>query len=246
MVACGFSLKPEEIAEEINQVNKNTFKGYKMRIGRQNWVIDQEMIKTASQKWNQYLMIDAIMGTIRPAFKSDNWINKLEFISNFAINWLEEPLDPENINGLEEIKKLNSKIPIALGESLTGKLGIRSYLNNRYLDFLQLDVTNCGGISMLISMIPELLKSKKKITMHVWGSPLAFVANLKFASILENVEWIEYPGVKLHCFKKVESNYYSKTPNFKDYISEPNFTNINFIKIRDKHPFVPGTGFSMN
>ena len=96
------ALKPEEIAEEINQVNKNTFKGYKMRIGRQNWVIDQERIKTASQKWNQYLMIDAIMGTIRPAFKSNNWINKLEFISNFAINWLEEPLDPENINGLEE------------------------------------------------------------------------------------------------------------------------------------------------
>ena len=240
------AFKPEEIEEEINQVNKDTFKGYKMRVGRQNWVIDQERIKTASQKWDQCLMIDSIMGTIRPAFKPNDWINKLQFISKFAINWLEEPLDPENINGLEEIKKLNSKIPLALGESLTGKLGIRSYLNNQYLDFLQLDVTNCGGISMLISMLPELQKSKKKITMHVWGSPLAFAANLKFASILENVEWVEYPGVKLHCFEEEESIYYTKTPNFEDYISEPSFTNIDFLKIKEKYPFVSGTGFSLN
>lgn len=240
------ALNTQEIEEEINQVNKNIFKGFKMRIGRQNWDIDQERIRTVSKKWNQSLMIDAIMGTIRPAFTTIDWENKLQFISKFAIKWLEEPLDPENINGLEKLKKLNKKIPIALGESLTGKLGIRSYLNNKYLDFLQLDITHCGGISMLISMLPELKKSKKKITMHVWGSPLAFVANLKFASILENVEWVEYPGVKLHCFNEKDSNYYSNTPNFKDYINQPSFTNINFIKIKEQCPFISGTGFSMN
>lgn len=239
------AFKQQELEEEINKVNKNIFKGYKMRIGRQNWGIDQERIKTARKKWDQYLMIDAIMGTIRPAFKSNDWENKLEFISRYAISWLEEPLDPENINGLEEVKKLNNNIPLALGESLTGKLGIRSFLNNQYLDFLQLDITHCGGISMLISMMHELKKSKKRITMHVWGSPLAFIANLKFASILENVEWVEYPGVKLHCFEKEDSNYYSNVPDFKNYICQPSFTNINFTKTKEQYPFVSGTGFSL-
>ena len=114
-------------------------------------------------------------------------------------------------------------------------------MNNQYLDFLQLDITNCGGISMLISILPELQK-EKKITMHVWGSPLAFVANLKFASILENVEWVEYPGVKLHCFEEEDINYYANTP-ILEIISQPSFTKINFIKIKEKYPFVSGTGF---
>ena len=240
------AFKIQEIEEEINKVNKNIFQGYKMRMGRQSWDVDKERIKAAAEKWNQCIMIDAIMGTIRPAFKSNNWRNKLEFISKFAINWLEEPLDPDDINGLEEIKKLNNTIPLALGESLTGKLAIRTYLTNQYLDFLQLDVTHCGGISMLISMMNELQKSKKKITMHVWGSPLAFVANLKFASILENVDWVEYPGVKLHCFEREESNYYSNSPNFSEYVDQPSFTNINFEKIKEYFPFVPGTGFSIS
>ena len=99
---------------------------------------------------------------------------------------------------------------------------------------------------MLISMMTELQKSKKKITMHVWGSPLAFVANLKFASILENVEWVEYPGVKLHCFEKEESNYYSNSPNFSEYLDQASFTNINFREIKEYFPFVPGTGFSIS
>ena len=81
--------------------------------------------------------------------------------------------------------------------------------------------------------------------MHVWGSPLAFVANLKFASILPNVEWVEYPGVKLHCFTQIDKNYYSPEPDFQKYLNQPRFTDIDFLKIRDNFPYVPGTGFKM-
>ena len=58
--------------------------------------------------------------------------------------------------------------------------------------------------------------------MHVWGSPLAFSPNLKFASILQNVEWVEYPGVKLHCFDELDKNYYSNALILKN-----TYTNIN-------------------
>lgn len=236
---------PDEISQEIEGINTKIFKGYKMRIGKANWEYDLKRIESARNKWNQYLMIDSIMGTIRPAFKSNEWANKLNFLEKFNPLWLEEPLDPEDINGLKKLKNYNSKISIALGESLTGKLSIRAYLSNKNLDYLQLDVTNCGGISMLISMISELEKSNKKITMHVWGSPLAFSANLKFASILKNVEWVEYPGVKLHCFTKFDIEYYSKSPNFEKYLSDYSFTNIDFSKVKDQSPFVKGTGFIM-
>ncbi len=239
------AFNPDKITAEIETVNKQIFKGYKMRIGKANWDYDLKRIKSARKKWDQFLMLDSIMGTIRPPLETHEWSTKLSSLEEFNPLWLEEPLDPENIEGINKIKSFNFKISLALGESLTGKLGIRAYLNNENLDFLQLDVTNCGGISMLISMLPEIILSKKRITMHVWGSPLAFSANLKFASILKNVEWVEYPGVKLHCFDELDKNYYSNSPNFDKYLYEYKFTSIEFTEVKKKNPYVEGTGFIM-
>tara|TARA_A100001388_G_scaffold147349_1_gene109403 strand:+ start:346 stop:1485 length:1140 start_codon:yes stop_codon:yes gene_type:complete len=236
----------KEISEEISKVNPEIFSGYKMRIGKTNWEHDLERIKTSRKGWDRCLMLDAIMGTIRPPFTKKHWENKINSLDEFLITWLEEPIHPENIYDLKNLKVMYPKIDIALGESLTGKLEIRSYLNNKYLDILQLDVTHCGGISMLISMLPEIQKSNKRITMHVWGSPLAFSANLKFASILKNVEWVEYPGVILHAFTKFDTEYYDDSPNFQKYLIQPNFTSIDFLKVRDINPYVIGTGFQMD
>ena len=132
-----------------------------------------------------------------------------------------------------------------MGESLTGELEIKAYLNNPFLDFLQLDVTHCGGISMLLNLLPEIKKTKKIFTMHVWGSPLAFCANLQFASLLENIHWVEYPGVKLHCFNE-EQQYYSEEPDLLSYLDQKTFSTINFRNIEAANPFVEGTGFKLN
>ncbi len=241
--SAAFSSK--QITEEISKINTEVFSGYKIRIGKANWEDDLKRIKTSRQNWDKHLMLDAIMGTIRPPFTINNWKNKINSLDEFFIKWLEEPLHPDNIKDLKKLKDISSNINLALGESLTGKLEIRTYLNNKYLDILQLDVTHCGGISMLIEMLPEIEKSKKRISMHVWGSPLAFSANLKFASILKNVEWVEYPGVTLHCFKEFDKEYYLNTPNLKKYINQSSFSNIDFLKVRDKNPYVIGTGFLM-
>ena len=77
------------------------------------------------------------------------------------------------------------------------------------------------------------------------GSPLAFCANLQFASLIENIQWVEYPGVKLHCFNK-EQQYYSKEPDLLSYLNQKTFSTINFRNIEASNPFVEGTGFKLN
>ena len=239
------ALNTAEIKNEISNVDRKIFKGYKLRIGKSSWENDIKRIETAKSLWDGFLMVDAIMGTIRPPLKINDWESKIKNLDRFNLTWLEEPIDPSDINNLKDLKNLAPSIPIALGESLTGELEMRAYLSNPFLDYLQLDVTHCGGISMLVNLLPEIKKSNKKLTMHVWGSPLAFCANFQFASLIENVEWVEYPGVKLHCFSE-EKKYYSEELDLISYLEQKTFSTLNFNLIAEKNPFVEGTGFKLD
>ena len=239
------ALSANEIKEEATKIDSNIFKGYKIRVGKQTWQRDIARIKSARNNWKGEIMIDAIMGTIRPPMDIDDWKLKLENLDNLNLLWLEEPLEPDDINNLKKIKEIRPNLNIATGEALTGKLELRTYLTNPYLDFIQIDVTHIGGISMLLSLIEEIKNSNKNIAMHVWGSPLAFSANFQFGTLFNKLSWIEYPGVMINCFKKFEPNYYSKSPNLKFYKETKGFTSIKFEDVEAENKFVPGTGYEM-
>ena len=81
--------------------------------------------------------------------------------------------------------------------------------------------------------------------MHVCGSPLAFSANFQFGTLFNKLSWIEYPGVMIHCFKKFEPNYYSKSPNLNFYKEIKGFTSIKFEDVEAENKLVPGTGYEM-
>ena len=83
---------------------------------------DIARIKSARNNWKGELMIDAIMGTIRPPMNIDDWKLKLENLDNLNLLWLEEPLEPDDINNLKKIKEIKPNLKIATGEALTGKL----------------------------------------------------------------------------------------------------------------------------
>ena len=79
------------------------------------------------------------------------------------------------------------------------------------MDYIQPDVTNVGGFDVL-KMIAQLFK-KKKIAIHVWGSKIAFLANLHFC-LSSSVNFLEYPMMHLNIDReiikenlKIEGNY---------------------------------------
>ena len=95
-------LNSKEIKNEINNINNKIFKGYKLRVGKANWQDDINRIETARCKWDKNLMVDAIMGTIRPPFKITDWQKKIKNLNKFNLTWLEEPIHPSEIQNLKK------------------------------------------------------------------------------------------------------------------------------------------------
>ena len=70
----------------------------KMRVGYQEWDADIKRLESARNTLgNNYLMVDAIMGTIRPAWTTDKAISRAKDLVDFNLRWLEEPVHPQNI-----------------------------------------------------------------------------------------------------------------------------------------------------
>jgi L-alanine-DL-glutamate epimerase-like enolase superfamily enzyme len=169
-----------------------------MRIGLKQWKEDLKRVEEARlvlEKKN--LMLDAIMGTIYPPWDFNKANKKIKQVMNFEPIWVEEPLIPNDYKGYE---KLNKKYPIAGGEALNNLLDFKIYKDFDCVDYIQPDVTNVGGYDVLKNIIN--IYKNKKIAIHVWGSKIAFLANLHFC-FANKVEFLEYPMMHLNIDKEI-------------------------------------------
>ena len=185
-------LESKQLKQDVSNVLKDGFTAYKMRIGNLKWKKDIQRIRAVKEKLGQNsLMIDAIMGSHTKKWTELETLKKVKFLSKFNPTWIEEPLDPYNIYDYKILKK-KTKIPIAFGEQYTTFEEFFSVIKNNCSDFIQPDITMTGYIDAkkIISLVK---KEKKKIALHVWGSPISFLSNLHFAIAFNEVNWLEVP-----------------------------------------------------
>ena len=190
--------KLKEIKRDISYASSLNHKGFKIRAGFFPWEKDKKKIQFAreeTKKCNMSLMVDMIMGTIKPSKKYTFYKNKLNFFSKIGMEWLEEPFYPDDSNDHLKLKK-NKFIKIASGEALNSNLEYEFYIKNKLVDFIQLDVTHCGGFSKAIQIIKIAKKFDCKIALHVWGSKIAQLANAHLALAFSNIRWLECPVVE--------------------------------------------------
>ena len=192
------ALTPDQLKEDLRPILDQGFDSYKMRVGYQDWARDLERVGAARRMLgdSNELMIDAIMGTLKPPWDLQQAVRKANDLSQFRPVWLEEPLHPANLQDHIPLKE-SSPIPIASGEALTGFLEFAAYLNSNAIDILQPDVTHCGGYEIARRVVELAGQRNVRLACHVWGSALAFAANAHFALAFPSVEYLEVPMVPL-------------------------------------------------
>tara|TARA_Y100001936_G_C16027847_1_gene643660 strand:+ start:424 stop:1578 length:1155 start_codon:yes stop_codon:yes gene_type:complete len=225
-------MSPKEIVKDIEKAIKNGFSSYKMRIGFQSWIKDQERIlyakKILGDKKN--FIIDAIMGTHKNIWKINEAIKKIRYLEKFNLMWIEEPLHPDDINGYKELKK-KIKVPIAAGEAYTGNLEYETIINTNSLSYLQLDVTSSGGYSFCKKILKFANAKNIRVVPHCWGTDAAISANLLFASTnYLNVKIFEIPSIKLDISKYISEGSFELKGG---YIAPTSINGLG-IKISDK------------
>ncbi|MDL1903124.1 mandelate racemase/muconate lactonizing enzyme family protein [Anaerolineae bacterium CFX9] len=91
--------------------------------------------------------------------------------------WCEEPIIPENIDLLLEVKR-STALPIAAGERLYTLSDFARLCSLRAADVVQMDVAHCGGILMSRRIATLAAVSDMRIAPHCSVGPVALAAAL--------------------------------------------------------------------
>lgn len=106
-------------------------------------------------------------------------------IEPFRVMWVEDPLPPHDLKGLERIRKI-THTPIATGENLQLQQGFKPLLDNDLVDIVTPDLQKAGGL-IEGKKIADMANAVNKIfAPHMIGSPLAIMASSHLSLCVPN------------------------------------------------------------
>ncbi len=112
-------------------------------------------------------------------------------LERFHLLWLEEPVPPENIAAMREIKQATST-PICAGENLYLRHGFRDLIGQQAVDIIMPDIPKCGGLSECrkIANMAELYYIP--FAPHNVASPIGTMASAHVCASVPNFLVLEF------------------------------------------------------
>lgn len=112
-------------------------------------------------------------------------------LAPYHLLWLEEPVPPENIDAMREVKR-HSTTPICAGENLYLRHGFRDLIEKQAVDIVMPDLPKCGGLSdgRKIANLAELYYIP--FAPHNVSSPIGTMASAHVCASVPNflvLEW---------------------------------------------------------
>ena len=148
-------------------------------------------------------------------------------LEQFKPMLFEEPVPPDNLDALKEVK-MRSNISISAGERLYTRWDYKRMFDLMAADYIQPDVSHAGGISELKKIAAEAECRYIAFAPHNPSGPVANAATLQLAACCQNFSILEI--------------MYSDVDYRKDVTNEALEYEDGYIKIPDK----PGLGIEID
>jgi galactonate dehydratase len=112
-------------------------------------------------------------------------------LEQFHLLWLEEPVPPENIAAMREVKRATTT-PICAGENLYLRHGFRDLIEQQAVDIIMPDIPKCGGLSECrkIANMAELYYIP--FAPHNVSSPIGTMASAHVCATVPNFLVLEF------------------------------------------------------
>src|SRR3954462_12842265 len=119
-------------------------------------------------------------------------------LEQFHLLWLEEPVPPENIAAMREVKRATST-PICAGENLYLRHGFRDLIEQQAVDIIMPDIPKCGGLSECRKIAHMAEVFYVPLAPHNVSGPLVAMASAHVCASIPNFlvlewPWIDYEG----------------------------------------------------
>jgi galactonate dehydratase len=146
----------------------------------------------------------------------------------FRLLWLEEPVPPENIDAMREVRA-STRTPICCGENLYLRHGFREVLEKRAADIIMPDIQKCGGLLEARKIADMAHTYYVPVAPHCVVSPIGTMASCHVCAAIPNfllLEWHWLPRLEL----------------WRNFVQEGEIIEKGFIAVPDR----PGLGVEMN
>ncbi len=168
------------------------------------------------------LMLDLSGG-----LNNDQLIRFMDVCAELDLIWVEEPLDPFNLQGFRNLAN-RWPVPIAAGERVYTRGGFRNLLDTGGVDIAMPDVGNCGGIFEAVQIASMAEAYNARVSLHNCASSLLTVASLQVAAATTMAMPLEtYP-------------YYSDAADYVQILKNP--PEQTMVEGRVEVPTTPGLG----
>jgi galactonate dehydratase len=146
----------------------------------------------------------------------------------FRLMWLEEPVPPENIDAMADIRHSTST-PIACGENLYLRWGYTQLLQNKAVDIIQPDFQKVGGIAEAKKVANLAQAFYIPVAPHCVVSPIGLMATAHACTTFPN-------------FLACEWHWINHLDLWKPWVKEGEIIVNGYVTPTDK----PGLGVEMN
>jgi galactonate dehydratase len=119
-------------------------------------------------------------------------------MEQFNLLWLEEPVPPENVSAMREVKR-STRTPLCSGENLYLRWGFRDLIEQQAVDFIMPDIPKCGGLSECRKIANMAEVYYIPLAPHNVCGPLGTMASAHVCASIPNFlvmewHWIDYEG----------------------------------------------------
>ncbi len=149
-------------------------------------------------------------------------------LERFRLLWLEEPVPPENISAMRDVRQFTST-PICCGENLFLRFEFRDVLEKMAADIIMPDIQKCGGLLEARKIADMAHTYSVPMAPHCVVSPIGTMASCHVCAAIPNflvLEWHWAPRQEL----------------WKNFVKEGEIIEKGFITLPER----AGIGVEMN
>ncbi|MGI6160565.1 MAG: mandelate racemase/muconate lactonizing enzyme family protein [Christensenellales bacterium] len=208
-------LMPEDedgIKRIVDEQMPKGFKGIKFGWGAlgQSREKDYELVAAARKALGKEpkLMIDIgmVWGDAKTAIQRTNMLKE------FDIDWIEEPLTPDNILGYKQLCS-SVDVKISGGEEVGTLYEFKELLDNDCVDILQPDLSRSGGISVAKKVADWAALKSIPVIPHAFKTGILMSASLQFIASVKNSYLLEYCSQETVLSKNLIRHHFSIDKN---------------------------------
>jgi D-galactarolactone cycloisomerase len=222
----------EEAVEEAEGYARSGFKAIKMKIGLGSIQRDYERVAAVRQAIGPdvRLMVDANHSlTVPTAIRLGRRLEELD------IDWFEEPISPEDIDGYVEVSRALD-MAVAGGENEFTRWGFGDAIVRKAMDIVQPDVCAAGGITECKKIAAMATAHGVECVPHAWGSAVGLAATIHFLASVPDQPPCLFPVPPMLEFEQEENP-------FRDHLAlEP----IQQVNGKVDVPSGPGLGIEID